>query len=92
MTPDDPTMPSWSVGVITGGCTKEHVKRVKAKSSALDDPTSTEALCQSNDVSSQPKMPSAPDDPKEHRSNARSNDVSRVLKIPSVPDDPTRTG
>jgi len=61
--PDDPTMPSWGVGVITGGCTREHVKCVEAKSSAPDDPTSTEALRRSNDVNSQTKMPSAPDDP-----------------------------
>ena len=60
--PDDPTMPNWSVGVITRGCTREHVKRVEAKSLASDDPTSTGALRRSNDVSRQLKNPSAPDD------------------------------
>ena len=63
MAPDDPTMPSWSIGAITSECTREHVKRVEVKSSAPDDPTSTGALRRSNDVNSQPKMPSAPDDP-----------------------------
>ena len=61
--PDDPTVSKRSVGVITGELLREHVKRIEAKSSAPDDPTSTGALRRSNDVSSQPKMSSAPDDP-----------------------------
>ena len=36
--PDDPMVPRWNVGAITGGCTREHVKRVQANSSAPDDP------------------------------------------------------
>ena len=41
--PDDPTVSKRSVGVITGGLLREHVKRVEAKSSAPDDPTGTGA-------------------------------------------------
>jgi hypothetical protein len=36
--PDDPTVSKRSVGVITGGMIREHVKRVEAKPSAPDDP------------------------------------------------------
>jgi len=62
--PAEPTVPRRSVGAITGELTREHVKRAETKSSAPDDPTSTGALRQSNDVGSQPKIPSAPDEPK----------------------------
>ena len=48
---DDPTVSRWSVGAITVGCTREHVKRIEAKSSAPDDPTGTGVSRRSNDVS-----------------------------------------
>ena len=48
--PDDPTVPRWSVGAITEECTREHVKRAEAKSSAPDDPTGTGVKRRSNDV------------------------------------------
>ena len=57
--PDDPTVSKRSVGVITGGMIREHVKRIEEKPSAPDDPKEH----RSNDVSSQLKNPSVPDDP-----------------------------
>ena len=36
--PNDPTVSKRSVGVITGGLLREHVKRVEVKLSAPDDP------------------------------------------------------
>ena len=63
MAPDEPTVPRWSVEVMTGGCTREHDKCVEVKSSAPDDPTSTGALRRSNDVIAQVQIPSVPDEP-----------------------------
>jgi len=49
--PDDPTVPSWSVGASTMLFTREHVKCIEAKSLAPDDATGTGVLCRSNDIS-----------------------------------------
>ena len=54
---DEPTVPRWSVGVITGGCTREHVECAEAMSSAPDDPTGTGVKHRSNDVRPQLKIP-----------------------------------
>ena len=51
MAPDDPTVPSWSVGASTMLFTRELVKCIEAKSLAPDDPTGTGVSCQSNDIS-----------------------------------------